>query len=382
MESHAGQPVRTGVASIQAQVDDARENQAAVRVTGRSHWLDAGRPVNAERTITTSSHTGVVDYIPGDLTITVRAGTSLREIAEVTAREGQWFPLDPPGNDDGSIGATIATGSSGRLAQRFGGIRDLVLGLEFVAGDGKVVRGGGRVVKNVAGFDLTRLLTGSWGTLGIITEASLRLYSAESQPATFVLALPDDASQLAARIALVRAAPLAPYATELVNAGVAASLGLPSRTSLVIELGGNRAAVASQRDALVSLGAHQVDSRPWEKLRLLDGEGSSVLRISALASRVLDVWETVCRALGSAGDALIHAGVGAGVVRCIVPAGSDPEIAARIVAACADFSVVFERLPAAMWETLSPGVSGDRLSRGIKQAFDPANILNPGILGD
>lgn len=381
MESHPGRPVSEGVASIQAQVNDARENQAALRITGCSHWLDAGRPVRAVRTITTASHTGVVDYVPGDLTITVRAGTTLKEIAAVTAREGQWFPLDPPGSDNGSIGATIATGSSGPLAQRFGGIRDLVLGLEFVAGDGKVVRGGGRVVKNVAGFDLTRLITGSWGTLGVITEASLRLYSAESQPATFVLALPD-AAQVAARTALVRAAPVAPYAIELVSGRVASLLGLAPLTSLVIELGGNPAAVASQRHALASLGATETGTRPWEKIRLLDGEGSGVVRISALASRVTDVWEIVRRALGSESNALMHASFGSGIVRCIMPAGSDPDSVARIVAACGDFSVVFERLPPAMWEVLSPSVSADRLSRGIKKAFDPANILNPGILGD
>jgi len=77
----------------------------------------------------------------------------------------------------------------------------------------------------------------------------------------------------------------------------------------------------------------------------------------------------------------MHASLGSGIVRCIVPAGSAPDEVARIAAACGDFSVVFERLPPALWEVLSPSVSADRLSRGIKQAFDPANILNPGILG-
>ncbi|MEO5580142.1 MAG: FAD-binding protein [Gemmatimonadaceae bacterium] len=368
--------------SIQEEVAEARGSVTPLRIAGRSHWLEAGRPVSAERVLTTAAHRGIVDYVPGDLTITVRSGTSLREISEVTSREGQWFPLDPFGDDDGTIGATISTGSSGPLAQRFGAIRDLVLGLEFIAGDGKVVRGGGRVVKNVAGFDLTRLLTGSWGTLGVITEATLRLYAQESQRATFVLPLPEGFAQMSERIAAVRSAPLVPFATVLADPSVAAHLGLPGRTSLLIEVGGNSAAVASQRDALATLGAEAIDTNPWSALRVLDGQGSSVVRISTLASRVAEVWQIVRSALDPVDGALLHANIGLGILRCIIPGGADVSVFGRIVAGCTGCTSVFETLPANVWNEMSPTVKGDRLSRGIKAAFDPLNILNPGILGD
>ena len=130
---------------------------------------------------------GITEYVPGDLTLTARAGTTLGEIRDATAAHGQWLALDPYGADEGTIGATIATASAGPLSTFFGGPRDLVLGVEFVTGDGVVARGGGRVVKNVAGFDLTRLITGSWGTLGVVTEVTLRLHARPRGDETFAL---------------------------------------------------------------------------------------------------------------------------------------------------------------------------------------------------
>jgi glycolate oxidase FAD binding subunit len=167
--------VAEGTDTIRELVDDAARSATPLRIAGRSHWIDAGRPVDATRIASLAAHTGVVDYVPGDLTITVRSGTTLKEIEDITRAEGQWLPVDPFGAKNGTIGATIATGSFGPLASSFGRMRDLVLGIEFITGHGKIVRGGGRVVKNVAGFDLVRLITGSWGTLGIVTEVTLRL---------------------------------------------------------------------------------------------------------------------------------------------------------------------------------------------------------------
>src|SRR6185436_7225481 len=132
-------------------------------------------PADASTEVSTSQLDQVVEYVPGDLTITVGAGMRLSAIERVTAEHGQWLTLDPFGSPDGTIGATIATASSGPLATGFGAPRDLMLGVECVMGMGSVVRAGGRVVKNVAGFDITRVLTGSRGTIGAITEVSLRL---------------------------------------------------------------------------------------------------------------------------------------------------------------------------------------------------------------
>lgn len=366
---------------------DAVELNTPLRVAGRSHWIDAGRPVEAARIASVAAHEGIVDYVPGDLTITVRGGTTLREIDRVTAAEGQRFPLDPAGSSDGTIGATISTGSFGPLAHSFGQTRDLVLGVEFVTGDGKRVRGGGRVVKNVAGFDLVRLATGSWGTIGIITEATLRLYSIPARSVTVAMTVPDQSVLLAQRLGSIFNGPLTPFRTELVSGGVASLLGLPGRHTLLVELGGNPASVAAQKDSLVRLtGITELPPGSWEKLRVIEDDLSRggrpiVLRISCLPARVPEIWTSLAGIESAFEGALLHSTPALGVIRCILPGNSTLESISRLAAGMPGVTVIYERLPAGMWQDLSPSVVSDRLSRGIMKAFNPHRILNPGILG-
>jgi glycolate oxidase FAD binding subunit len=327
---------------------------------------------------------GVAGYTPGDLTLTVRAGTSLREIERVTAEHGQWLPLDPYGDSDGTIGATIATASAGPLATAFGTPRDLLLGIEFVTGRGDVVRAGGKVVKNVAGFDLTRLIAGSWGTLGVITEATVRLYARPKSDRTVVVRLPGDEKQIADLLAVLNDAPLLPFAMEVVSGSIAKALGLGERPACLVRLGGNAAAVDSQLITLARLGrTDEVETRTWEALRLIERDADFVIRLSGLPAMV--------RAAAGAmvGDSIpgvyTCVNIARGIVR-IVAGGSTPGAAAEMASLSLDGPVegafVFERLPAETWETISPSVVGDPLSRGIKRAYDPFNVLNPGILGD
>ena len=376
------------VSGIVETILDAGALQTPLRIAGRAHWMDAGRPSSATRMISLTDHTGIVDYVPGDLTITVRAGTTLAEIDRVTKSEGQWLPLVPHGTSDGTIGATIATGSSGPLAHGFGRARDLVLGLEFVTGDGKVVRGGGRVVKNVAGFDLVRLLTGSWGTLGVITEVSLRLYSLPSRPVTLALNLPDGAGGIAQRIGAILGGAVTPFAVEIIDAAVAARSGLPPRTQVLVQLGGNAPAVNAQRDALAKLGGvHEVAGDVWGELRTIElprGDTNSsriVMRLSALPARVAEVWTNAARVTAGVDGAMMHATPSLGLVRCILPADAPVTSIAALAASGSGVTCVYERLAPEMWKTLSPSVTSDRLSQGMRRAFDPMGILNSGILG-
>lgn len=165
-----------------AQIRDAAARGAPLRLVGRGTWLEAGHPVAASETLSLADDAGVVEYAPGDLVITVRAGTTLSEIADALRSHDQWLALDPIGGDRGTIGATIATSSYGPAAALYGTPRDQVLGLTVVTGRGDVLHAGGRVVKNVAGFDLARLMTGAWGTLGVITQATLRVRSTRLDP--------------------------------------------------------------------------------------------------------------------------------------------------------------------------------------------------------
>src|SRR5205085_2072238 len=132
---------------LRDRVRDAASGRRSLRIAGGASWLDANRPVRAEATLVTSGLSGIIEYEPGDLTLTARAGTTLEEIARATAAHGQWLTLDPHGDSTrATIGATIATASAGPLAHHFGTPRDVTLGIEFVTGAGDVVRGGGRVV--------------------------------------------------------------------------------------------------------------------------------------------------------------------------------------------------------------------------------------------
>jgi FAD/FMN-containing dehydrogenase len=119
---------------------------------------------------------GIVEYEPADLTLTAGGGTPLAALTRETARAGQWLALDAPGLGDATLGGAVARGLAGALAASHGALRDLVLGLTLVTGDGRVLRLGGRVVKNVAGFDLVRLVVGSRGALGVITSVTVRLH--------------------------------------------------------------------------------------------------------------------------------------------------------------------------------------------------------------
>lgn len=375
--------------STEAVAATVRENNATrtpLRISGRSNWLSAGRPVKANKTLSLREDTGVVSYVPGDLTLTVRAGTTLSEIERVTGEHDQWLPLDPYGSNDGTIGATIATASAGPLASNFGLPRDLLLGLEFVNGRGDLVRAGGKVVKNVAGFDLSRLLTGSWGTLGIVTEVTLRLYARPQADRTFFISLSGTREQIIALAQAIHTS-LSPYAFQFIGVSAARALGLGEHPVCLIRLGGNDAVVTAQLTGLSRIAhAEEVESPIWNALRELEGNADTVVRISTLPVRFIAASPDILA------DDFPHIYTSIdprrGVMRIAVSANGTGGKAG--IDAPDDFSadgggsseVIFEKLPADVWANVSPTVVADPLSRGIRNAYDPNNILNPGILGD
>ena len=362
---------------VAATITDAAARRTPVRIVGRGHWLDAGAPAMPATPLVLDALSGIVAYTPGDLTLTARAGTTLSDIAAVTAEHGQWLALDPFGTDDGTIGATIATSSAGPLAHAFGTPRDVALGLEVVTGDGSIVRTGGRVVKNVAGFDLTRLFTGSWGTLGAITEVTVRLRARPEVDETWAIALADDdAIDAACRAALGAAA--APIALELVDAPLAAALGLGTSPALLVRLAGAAAAMRAQRDALRPLGAAALGPADiWQRLRAAEPPASTVFRLSHLPDRIADTWQLA----GHSHAVWRHATPSRGIVRVIVSNADD--VAAMIARAAAGrCTLIAERAPAAFWATGPTPAPNATLASRIRAAFDPAGILNPGLAPD
>jgi glycolate oxidase FAD binding subunit len=375
----------TTAADVRDLVRECAAERAGLRIVGRGHWLDAGRPVRATRSLALDGLTGIIEYTPGDLTLTARAGTTLGEIARVTGAERQWLALDPFGASSGSLGATVATASAGPLAHTFGTPRDAVLGVEAVTGTGALVRAGGRVVKNVAGFDLTRLFTGAWGTLAVLTEVTVRLRALPDCVESYAVAAPETAEALAALLHSTREASVAPISLELVNGALARRLGLEPRAWLLVRLAGNAQSVRAQSDLVRGLGdAVPIPASTWSALREVEPDSASVVRLSRASSSFAACWVATREALGGAADALLHGSPGRGIVRCVLPAGSAGSRDERLERLMrVDAVRIAERLPAEWWgrEVVASAV-GDRLSRGVKQSFDPSNILNPGLLGE
>jgi glycolate oxidase FAD binding subunit len=371
-------------ANVRDHVRDASARGTALRIVGAGTWLDAGRPVRAVESLSTHGLSGIVDYVPGDLTLTALAGTSLAEIRQEAGKHNQWLALDPHGAEAGTLGATISTASAGPVVTAFGTPRDLVLGIEFVTGTGSVARAGGRVVKNVAGFDLTRLMTGSWGTLAVITEATVRLHACPQVDETIAVTIAGDAASVDQTRQLLRRLAFTPYACEVLSAPLAADAVGRNEPIVLFRMAGNMESVAAQRAALIELGEpFDVSPEAWTTLRAAEPPGAIVFRLSRHPSEIGTTWEEASRIVEGISGALLHATLARGVVRCIVPNAS--ENVARLAIALANpvqSKRIGERLPEQLWAAAFPSRAMVGIGGRLKQAFDPRGVLNPGILGD
>ncbi len=224
-----------------------------IRIEGRATWQPPDAP--ADLAVSTRALDDVVSVSPADLVATVQAGAPMDAVRRRLAEQGMWLALDPPGRVERSIGSVVATGTAGPLRHAFGPVRDHVLGCTAVTGDGRTVRAGGRVVKNVAGYDLTKLQVGGFGGFGIVTELHLRLRALPRADVT-VLARGERDPLTAAARDLIEAR-LAPVALELLSPALAGE----SRWVLAARFMGVEAAVRGELRRLAA------ESRiGWEEL--------------------------------------------------------------------------------------------------------------------
>jgi FAD/FMN-containing dehydrogenase len=345
-----------------------------VRVEGGAAWLDPDGP--ADVVLTTRALKNITYLNPADLVATVEAGVAWADLRRALADHGAWVPLDPPGTDR-TVGSVIATGTVGALRAGFGGPRDHVLGLTLVTGDGRVVRPGGRVVKNVAGFDLTKLAVGSFGAFGVITSVTLRLRAVPRADSTLVA--------FGARDALLDAATgildagLSPAAMELTGDG--------ERWWLALRLLGTEPSVNAERDAVrraagITLGEVSTEEAGpvWQRHAEGANSGAITLRMGCLVTSLEEALDLVSHHLP---DGWASATVSSGSIRWSGTATLEQLRLLRHTAAQREMPVTVERAPLDVRRGLGHfGAYREpvgRLITALRDAFDPKRTLSASV---
>ena len=367
----------------------ARRIGAIVR--GGGSRVASGNPArNARVVVSMQRLRGVIEVDAEEGVAQARAGTPLAEVREAVDAAGWTLPFDPPGART-TLGGTLASAAIGPRHHGFGRARDLVLGMDVVLGDGVRTRCGGRVVKNVTGYDLMKLHVGAHGTFGVITAAWLRLRPRPECERTLAAVLVQDADTMSRVVAAARSSSVRVCALVDSNFGFVVEPTRAPRSGwlLLIELAGDEASVASDAAQLDSrFGVGAASPGAIARLRSLQGEnfGPAGLRfrLSVLPSRL----DMVLRELESAGAALmVYPASGLVYVRIALDTVADTLgverawLAVRSAARAGSGSAVLEAAPE--WAKLTRDVFGDptdewRIARSLKARFDPAGILNPG----
>jgi glycolate oxidase FAD binding subunit len=366
-------PLRpTDLRSLRDAVLDTAGTIAIAGAGTAAGW--AGRLAPVDSVLDTTGLTGVITHNPGDMTVSVRAGTPLQQLQSELAPHGQHLSFDAARVADGAtVGGLVATADAGPAALVFGSMRDLVIGVTMVLADGTVARSGGHVIKNVAGYDLAKLLHGSYGTLGVLAEVVLRLHPVPERSAT--LAIHCSLEEAAAHAATVLGGPYEPAALEWTSDGV-----------LLIRLEGTANALDARLQRLrEALGTGELLDLPSPSdeghARRKDawGRHASLVRGDpALASLRIGVRPSRLPAvLADLPTEAITAGLGTGVATVSLPPEAVAAAHARIHAADGT-SVLRSRPPEADAPACGPPPSAIAVLRAVKAELDPQHRFGPG----
>jgi len=348
----------------------------------------------------------LVEHEPGDLTATVQAGVPLAAFQSEVGRRGQWLSLDPAFADRATLGGIIAANASGPRRHLYGTARDLLIGVTVVSADGSVVKGGGKVVKNVAGYDLPKLYIGSFGTLGVIVEATFKLRPLPDEE-RWVLARFVGLKESSLALKELLASDLIPSAVELLDAEALEITGLGSSrnggATLLVAFDGLAEQVSWQCEearglfASVGLAEYRIlegaaREEAWRQVTGLSQIVANPVAQMKLGVLPAQVTEVIERAGGAAqrhglrAAFVAHAGVG--IVTAVLAGGGESATSVvdtlkewRDVARAAGGHALLEWAPLAVKEAVAvwdPPGPAFRIMERIKAQLDPAGILNPG----
>ncbi|MGI8958772.1 MAG: FAD-binding oxidoreductase [Bryobacteraceae bacterium] len=365
---------------------EAGANARTVAAIGNdSKHLMSGPALPANVVISTAGLQRVLQYEPNDLTISIEAGMRFSELQSLLAQRKQMIALDPPFSAHATIGGVVASNSSGPMRRCFGTARDLVIGMTFAKLDGKLVKTGGMVVKNVAGLDMGKLLIGSFGTLAIITSVNFRLHSLPVEAGTFLFTFPDLGAAIEKRDSIL-ASVLQPVAIDLASPAAAARLGHRGFL-LAVRASGSPAVVERYRRDLNSTAelTGDQDLNLWQQIReftsdFLDSQPTGVvLRVSTPLTDLAMLFRLI------SGPAISRAG--SGVTYIYLSSWQDVSPLWK-AAAEHGWSAVIEFAPDdvrntnELWHLSSSAANTEAfvMMKKVKQMFDPQNLLNRGRL--
>jgi len=374
-------------------IRDASEKGILLSLSGQNTKAEMGRPNQTDSSISSSALTGITLYEPAEMVISARSGTPVSEVVRMLAEKGQQLPFEPMDyrpllgtRAEPTIGAVAAMNISGPRRIMAGAARDSLIGVRFVNGRGEVVKSGGRVMKNVTGLDLVKLMAGSWGTLGFITEVTFKVLPKQERMATLVLRGLKDAQAVEA----LSQALGSPF-------DVSGAAHIPARdrqgASTLIRLEGFSVSVdyrlgelrrllkrfGGSTDILEGRGAEAV----WQSLRdatvLTDGGDRTIWRVSTAPTKGAEFTTRIAQAL----DAQWFYDWGGGLIWISTPADGDAGAAAlREATQALGGHATLVRAPAEIRSAVDVFEPQSEtlmtLTKGIKASFDPAGILNPG----
>ena len=359
--------------------------------------------------LSTARFNQLVDHAVGDLTLTAQAGMTLKTAQSILKDQGQWLPLQGTCGDESSLGGLVATADSGSLRHRYGGVRDSLLGIEFVRADGERSKAGGRVVKNVAGYDLMKLLTGSYGSLGIITQVTFRCYPVPPHQATLLLW--GQADRVDIVFQTLQGSSFTPVAVDFLSTQLLEDYlkkTVPSETiGLAVQFASLEAAVAAQLDRLQDWGisqrlevlglTDQAQTLFWQEMQYRGRSyqetrpsGAShapriLCKIGVLPSAATDTLialnNLASQVQGTIARGLIHGGSGLGWIE-LEPDSLRFPLVQNLRQYCqtqGGFLTLLEG-PVTLKQQIDVwGYAGNALSLmlKVKAAFDPQNLLSP-----
>jgi glycolate oxidase FAD binding subunit len=364
-------------------VTQAHQGKLKLLVAGQGTKLGWGIPAKKlDRLLSTQHLNALVDHAVGDMTVTVQAGMTFAALQTLLAKENQWIPLDPVYGDRATVGGILATRDAGALRHRYGGVRDLCLGLTFVRSDGQIAKAGGRVVKNVAGYDLMKLFAGSFGTLGIVTEMTLRAYPLSERSGTVLVQ--GDGEAIATLTQTLRQSTLTPTAFDIWvrenSDDITLALRFQSLAESVLAQTERVCEMARSQSLKTEAIADGEDGEWWgtaaRRLRESTSQNTVICQIGTVPAEAV-------AALAVALQGRVHASSGVGQLRLT---GSEMDcrkllgdLRASLNSSGGYLSIL--EAPLTLKKAVEVwGYSGNALAamRKLKERFDPQGGLNPG----